>query len=109
LFSGNGTIVGAAISSDPVVTFFASVDAPTSATLFGYIFADDPDNTLHPVSGSLTLDPDGRVLTIAPDAPPFMIGACSFDTYIGTLTGIVGSGPALRLTAVPRAVRRSAG
>jgi len=88
LFSGNGSVVGAAIGTTPVVTFFGTVESPTSAALFAYAFADDP--IPQPVTGVLLLQQGGTSLVIDPDTVPFNIGPCSFDRFDGSFTQVKG-------------------
>jgi hypothetical protein len=86
----NGQNVVAAITTDPAAFFRGEVSSGTTATLMDW--ATQPDfSDAQPLSGSITLAADGRLL-IAPTDPPFSIDGCNFDLYDGTFNGVQISG-----------------
>jgi len=81
----DGQNVVAAITTDPVAFFHATVDSPTSATLTEWAtnieFSD-----AQPLSGSLSFS--DTAFLISPAAPPFSIDGCNFDLYTGAFGGM---------------------
>ena len=82
----DGQNVVAAITSDPVAFFRGEVSSGTTATLTDWATQQDFSDA-QPLSGSMTLTGDGRLL-IAPTDPPFSIELCNFDLYNGTFNGV---------------------
>jgi hypothetical protein len=85
----DGQNVVAAITSDPVAFLRGTVTSGTTATLTDWTRQDLPD--AQPLSGSMELTGDGRLL-ITPTDPPFSIDLCNFDFYDGTFNGVQSSG-----------------
>jgi hypothetical protein len=80
--------VVAAITSEPVAFFRATVTSATTATLTDWATTQDFSDA-QPLSGTLTLSGDGHLL-ITPTEPPFSIESCNFDMYNGAFNGVQG-------------------
>ena len=93
----DGQNVIAAITSDPVAFFRGEVSSATTATLTDWATQQDFSDA-QPLSGSMTLSGDGRLL-IAPTDPPFSIDGCNFDLYDGTFNGVQVSGGGAAVTS----------
>ncbi|MFI5398140.1 MAG: hypothetical protein ACHQ9S_21605 [Candidatus Binatia bacterium] len=110
LFAGDGKgLVGVGLGTEPdIITFVATKQSSTVATLQGWAIGND--TTLEPVTGTVELQDGGRVLVIAPDSSPFsvQISECTFNRYSGTFTAVLsgqGLAPARRLARMQLASR----
>ena len=74
------------------ILFLGMPESSNSASLIGWFLASDP-NTLHLISGSLSLSTDGRRMSIRPTQPPFYVDfpaeSCLFTQYDGSFVGVV--------------------
>ena len=86
---GDGQNVVAAITTDPVAFLRGVVTSATTATLTDWATQQDFFDA-QPLSGSMELSSDGRLL-ITPTDPPFSIDQCNFDMYSGAFNGVQGS------------------
>jgi hypothetical protein len=87
---GDGQSVVAAITTEPLAFFRGAVTSATTATLTDWATQQDFSDA-QPLSGSLELSGDGRLL-ISPTEPPFSIDECNFDMYSGAFNGVQGPG-----------------
>ncbi len=107
IFSGDGSLVFAVVSTDPLVGFLAEVTSPTSAELQGWFtdFESPFPTDFEQVDGSMRLEDQGRTLIVDPDGAPFSVGdtMCDFVEYVSTFVETIEVGDGNAATRlVPR-------